>query len=518
MNKTLYIYSMANPITDIHFRLNHVDVIKDAKEPSENIHSNNLAFFNNCVAYLFRNVVNNYKVEIDTLHNIINKTCSVGTGKVYPKTRIPILRHPLDKFVSLLPKRIKYAVQDSGLSPNKFKDVIYLVTPGSYIDAAKRSSDNQYLFYGFDHRITKSDFLHLGFQHIESFSTKLNEYNECTVKINYTFMEPLDIVFSEMMDPRDSSMIFFTGNINKNKWFNNVKEPINKRMYAFGCALILSKVLGDTLQAYYGKLFEQSLSDGGNRVCLFTCDTILTDRCRLMKLPVVSFNHEKYKNETYECVYYPTEGIIDTEMKTIFETYLISHNESVKHIINTVLTIGYCIVDKYIIHLTNEHKRIFEEIKSNIHALSVSCTILQIQTINMSPDDYRSVIMKYLAPHPFSIHGGYYYVCDVQLAKRLLPRVLHGGGLKQISNSIFNEEYASWGDDLMEELPLELQLKRRIILVLRDKVGTLPNHILVPRTKLIFDKLFRYFAITGETTLNFSSLKKLVNYTDQYQS
>jgi hypothetical protein len=93
----------------------------------------------------------------------------------------------------------------------------------------------------------------------------------------------------------------------------------------------------------------------------------------------------------------------------------------------------------------------------------------------------------------------------------LLGGAQSGGGEEEmLPESVFDDvEYAKYGDDLMYELSFANQLKRRIYMILFD-TSKQPKHVLVPETKRIFDYLFRMFMYVGESTLNFTLLRKLL--------
>lgn len=511
-------------IKELHRRLNRADVTKDAKCPDIRIAPGlPTEFFNRCADNLFGPLNQSFTTELLEIKEHVNTYAKMRHSKLFPKSRVPLskLRHPMDKYVAYLPDQVQYAIQDSGLAPKQFKeDITYVITPASFIDAAGRSFESRTIYSGFGHTIPKEDFVTLGFQHVNSFTANLLEIFEgsqqCETTLTLSFLpRPLNTRFTEDMAPYIGDVMPFKGNNEKNAWFNSVKRQTNDTQN-IGQAFIVAKELGDTLQAYYGKL----LSGGGsNKVCLFTSDSVLTTRCRIMELPVVVLDHEKSKNDVYECFYYPAPGIVDAEIVRLFENIVISHNNDVKRVVEYVLLSGRCIVQNTRrLVFNNAHKTILKQIVSHIESINGQCRKFKnsIDTKYMTIEEYRNEIYTHLLPHFFQQIGPHYHANSsiragqVTFEEHLLrPRVGGGDTIDNLSESEFETiEYTKYGDDVMYELSFEDQIKRRIYMILSDDPKS--KHVLVPETERVFDYVFRMFSYTGVSTLNFQILRKII--------
>jgi hypothetical protein len=517
----------------MYTQLNRADVEKDAREsPSISVKN---ALYNICANTLFGTLNADYRKIFEFVDKEIEKRSCIHKCSIYPKTRISTLRHPLDEYTLFLPERVSYAIQDSGLSPSDFGKFVYLITPASYIDSAPRSSHSTLLF-GFDKYIPKSVFTKmLGISHIETLKSSIDKSNMvCNVNITCVFdnrMHNINTTFNNSMTPIHGDIEFFKGNATKNTWFQTAGEyaPTNA-LYDTGCKYLLCKVIGDILQSYYGKEFERTLPDGHNRVCLFTYDKVLATRCRILQLPVVLKDYNSLEKELHECIYYPSPGIVDHDIKDMFCQFVISHNKSV------IQTIQYAINSQNILFGDTHYimnPKIVQYIISFIQSATskVQCAI---DAECMTIPEYRNEINKYLANHLFTKSDIYYFIrkdethiCEgfpglghAKNIGELLQSNMSGGAITD-EDILPTELYEAAFDDvpytdktdmtnLMLDATYDVQLRRRIYLLLLHSYPDSKKSSLVLQTEDIFNYLYRRFLCVGGFLLNMQFLSEFV--------
>lgn len=495
---------------ELHRRLNRADVSKDAK--NTRVVVTNDVLFDTCADNLFGRPAQTYAPELKAIKASIDGICKMTHGKIFPKARIPILRHPLDSYTHVLPDNVMYAIQDSGLAPEEFKhDLKFVITPASYLDSAGRSGFDDDIYFGFNAVLTQKQLQTLGIHHIQTITPVLRESNTCDVHLNFTFGKELRVQFNNAFSAVRGNKEFFAGNPTKNNWFNTTRS-LSTNAIETGQMLILCKEIGDTLQAYYGKQFERSLGrTGSNKVCLFTSDSILTLRCRMLDLPVVVLDAEKKELKQYECFYYPSAGIVDKDIQDVFQQYVCNHNTSVLHVIDRVLHQGMLLLDNCRVALNARIRQTFSNLKNNIHTLT-TYSVRRMDTSYLTIQQYKEQITPFIVDHLFDS------TLNVLPVAKLCPASAHtfpGGDFKSYIRSISTgrADHHGGGEPPTANIAnngnrLADQLRQELYEILQALFPEDSENVW--RKEVLFNDLFRMFFYVGEVTLDRSFLQEYV--------
>jgi hypothetical protein len=313
-----------------------------------------------------------------------------------------------------LPTCVKYAIQDAGRNPIRYKDDLELLkTPGSYLDPASRTQTSQ--SFGLTSRIVLSEFASFGMPYIAQLDSFVDEANTtCTIQIQFTYPKTVMAIFDiNTYAPRMTrDHMYFLGNDTKNRWFNtaNVREYSDSLLHD-AYTYILVKELGDTLQAYYAKLFLDRLDTSlRNTLCVFTNDIPMSMRCRLFNVPVVVIDRETTQGSLYDSLYYPAPGIIDKDMQSVYANQCIVHNTCVIENIQKVITRGVCIIDTDFVEINDAVRSFLQSIIDVI--LHANTIVTSVRTLYMNMEQYRTFLTVLHAYYIFRIDRDGVYAVD----------------------------------------------------------------------------------------------------------
>jgi hypothetical protein len=520
---------MSISLPELHKIISRFDASKDGATIISKTSSSTL--FATCADYAFGKM-GPYDKTKDFIINYINTKFSTKdyVFNIYELDNIN------DININILLSSINYAIQDSGISPYTISSTIKLVvTPGSIIDACKRSKDD-ILLYGFGKKINNTQFKEIGFDYIKELTSK-NEKTNSKISIEFNYGKKINIITDANLTLYGDDIKYFMGNTLKNKWFNDNIEPTNSNIIE-GITYIICKELGDTLQAYYAKMFIQEYKLN-NSLCLFTCDTILALRCRLLKVPVIVRNNVD-KSTTLK--YYPNKGNMDATMKLHEYNKCIDQNNSVIKYIRNVTLVGLFYINTAQFKLTDTFKVVLEKIIKSIEI--VNGIISTIDTTYIDYDTYCKFLIQYKAEHLFTLFDGKNYrlynnTCIYPLLKKDTNKVdiikisgvsIYGivnklyknittqkGGTIEINNDIIdyinrNIDYIIDREYNIEEDKLSIILKHNIYMALKDKFKdiTILDYYFI--TEDIYNLLYYYFDYTRTILYGSDFLDELIDY------
>jgi hypothetical protein len=301
-------------------------------------------------------------------------------------------------------------------------------------------------------------------------NVKLNIISkECNITININESK-INASFNDKFKPINENGIFYfsSGNTNKNNWFNTVKQESIYLNSTITTAknLIVCKEIGDTLQAYYGKLFMNSLIvEKRKEVCLFTCDKKLVMRCQLLELPVI-YTSSFTRNENKQISIYeaPNMNTFEKDMKNYYKTYINNINNSIIKSINTLLMNGwYNSRQKEKVEISSQLRAILQEICKLIRERMFAFDYMNMQYMNISDFNYFSNYYRALeiiddSQFTFKTVPDYLFVHvfsdDKPILANLKKALLTGGSgyLKNIYLYTFNNSIHNF-TKLDEEIP-----------------------------------------------------------------
>ena len=517
---------MTTEISNIHSFLSRIDVTKDAKEkPSITTYS----LFIKCADTLF-GTINGYDKSKEAIVDYVNKnTLNKPIG-----FKIIDIIHNDNVYPYIILQNIEYAIQDSGLSPNTLiKDIKCIITPGSILDPCIRNKADV-LYYGFDKKLTEDIFKLIGFNHIKSlYVTKNKQIN--TIHIDFSYNKNIKVLFDNSANIISGDYNYFSGNTEKNTWFSiqtSNKETIE------GCTYILCKELGDTLQALYAKLFINEYKYNNN-VCLFTCDLLLTLRCRLLHVPVIVKN---YVDNLKDFNYYPNKSNMLTTMKILEIDKVRSQNNSIIYHIDNVIKNGSFYMNNTKLVINDKSKELFESIQKSLKQY-----IQYVETINTDVIDYMlfcKLVNQYKANHIFTNKDNVYYLYNVSSLYPTLNKDIYeidiiknqGKTLFKIINEIYElpirkyggegyshlEEYLEKNNTYMvqreyreEEENSTTMIQRKILTtcILKYRDASIPELYLI--TENIYNSIFNYFDYLHHVCYNEYFINDLVDYFDR---
>lgn len=242
-----------------------------------------------------------------------------------------------------LPETYQYAFHDSGDTPGLIQTGIQqILTPGSYIDPAGRVKEGIRA-----PSAGSTDLTEYGFDGLK-LSWKWLPGDKCQIGIKMGDIEHTETRTREHGHegpPPD----YFGGNNEKNAWFNKatIAEILDAKKY------ILCKELGDTTQATFAKYLYDQVGTGymATNSCLFTLDTVLALRCKLLEIPCCAKDYGKGGSESgdekfrrllfYRPISDPAEITRTRNSLAITET--IKHNSATKFAIANIFNAGFLI-------------------------------------------------------------------------------------------------------------------------------------------------------------------------------
>lgn len=314
---------------DLHIMLNRIDVEKDAVYTSVPIRDRTL--FHAHADELFGPLpARTYAESVARMKDIVKKYTSEKAFVVH------IEEYEVGKLteIEIVPSYVTVGVQDAGISPKTYIPAIeILVTPGSYIDRCDRTKGS--IVYGFNRPLNERDCKDLGMSvHVKGVVPTLYSDGSCRIVVQRPGTT-IDALFNNAYKPIVGDVAYFQGNREKNTWFNTDGADRTKAH-----SLILVKELGDTLQAYYARLYIDSTRADRRSVCLFTNDEILTMRCQILFVPVLyNVNADKTDKLFY---FYPVMDHVHTEFIRMYRSNLSKNNKVVIENIASVLAKKYC--------------------------------------------------------------------------------------------------------------------------------------------------------------------------------
>lgn len=316
---------------DLHNFLNRIDVEKDAVHAAVPIRDRT-AFHAHADALFGPLLAHSYAKSLAQMREI------VGRYRSEKATVLKIKDYATNRHLvtSIVPPTVRIGVQDAGLCPTTFNSAIQiLVTPGSYIDRCDRAKGS--LLYGFKRPLRERDFKQLGMSsHVREFVPTLGADMSCRVAIHRPG-STIEAVFDDSYKPVAGDVAYFGGNTVKNTWFNDHGAGDVTTAHTY----ILVKELGDTLQAYYTRLFIDETGTDRRTVCMFTNDDILSMRCQLLFVPVLyNVNADKTDKLFY---YYPVMDEIRAEFIAMYRSNLNIENGRVIEHIESVLSKQFCL-------------------------------------------------------------------------------------------------------------------------------------------------------------------------------
>jgi hypothetical protein len=320
---------------DLHNFLNRIDVEKDAVHAAVPIRDRTL--FHARADELFGPLLaQSYSKSVAQMRDIVgtyrSEKATVCKIKDYATNRHLVTR--------IVPPTVRIGIQDAGLCPTTFNSAIQiLVTPGSYIDRCDRAKGT--MLYGFKRPLRERDFKQLGMSsHVREFVPTLGADMSCRVVIHRPG-STIDALFDDSYKPIAGDVAYFEGNTVKNTWFNDADASASAAASATAHTYILVKELGDTLQAYYTRLFIDETGTDRRTVCMFTNDELLAMRCQLLFVPVLySVNADKTDKLFYM---YPVMDEIRADFIAMYRSNLEVENARVIEHIESVLSKQYCL-------------------------------------------------------------------------------------------------------------------------------------------------------------------------------
>jgi len=253
--------------------------------------------------------------------------------------------------ISKLPEIVKYAFHDSGFSPTGLNpEIIQILTPGSYIDPAKRAKEDEgsVVVKGTGIKVERDVFEMLGF--LDAVQEVEGKKDGGAMEIKITLADGEIFTTKRTKQHKHSGTTtrdYFLGNKEKKGWFdeNSEKyydEDIKKEAKKF----ILFKELGDTLQVIYARII---MDEPSLEYCMFTIDDVVAVRCRELGVPVCVQRNQNNEYANIGITYYYTPLIdkeaYDTVIKTSYIDQCVKHNNQVLFSVLQILAEGYFYLD-----------------------------------------------------------------------------------------------------------------------------------------------------------------------------
>ena len=441
---------ITNPLNHslLHTIMTYYDILKDAHASPSVMAKNNELLYKALKSVITDEAEKKIKeLNITQPHSFFDTFENAINGTSYTiKKKIGRIQHISDKPQNKLPDFIKIAIEESGIKPIQFAaDIESKLSIASYIDPFPSRTQTQTCF-SYDHsqnpkvlngpgltRLTKSELYTIGIHGINTIEGKIDGSSwECETKIVFDHTSsPLTNRFSnrfiETGHYGNEYGRYFAGNPTKNTWFNS-NTGVDKKNIAI--KFILCKEIGDSLQVLLASKFKESLEETENSVCIFSCDSVVGKRSRLLKVNSLIKN---YGNEPIgalydECILYLAEKPdIKKEIESIIATIkknVIEHNKNVITMINGAIENGFDIPTSRSLPFTPEIVANFliNDIINKIKEVNITIDNGFIETEASSPgiinvhkypniptdikeiESYEKAIKKLKACHIFFLH------------------------------------------------------------------------------------------------------------------
>lgn len=404
--------------------------------------------------------------------------------------------------------------------------------------------------------IDRAEFAAMGMDKLYSFRSLINAAKQCNLDIAGSFGQ-ITTIFNSEYEPVSGQTDYFLGNSVKNNWFSRIDQvrlaPAQQVDEAY--KYILCKELGDTLQAYYGKLYLNKATNK-NQLCLFTNDNVLTLRCRLFEVPVVVIDRGFKQQGWTECYYYPAPGVVTDDVKQFYLSLFDQQNRAVVNRLSEAIRRGSVFINNKVIVLTQRSKAAINNIRQHVdNAITDSH---RLDSTYYTIDEYVTMLDKQCANHLVDITANY-----VRLLKEksvfndgvasfgndgtfyeYITRMnqAQSGGFFDVDNRIHQmfvnnpdisynfhknavelrpdqleplEPYTKDGDEPMDATADEdIQLKRALYLILRERFPQWSKHKLQWEVVDIYYVLFGYFRRLGAFTTDRDFLNRIIDALD----
>ena len=356
----------------LHTIMTHYDILKDAAVPP-GITGTGKALLTKALSKIItkpaRDHINRYKNPLlappgepnrksasadffQTLDLTINQTRYKSIVK-----KIGRIQNVVGRPQNKLPSFITMAIEESGISPNKFiseKDQSKMpsyISLASYIDPFTRSQTEKTFSYDDSKApkvllgagktvVNQKELESIGIHGIKWIEGKINGSTwECETEVK--FDQPglhLKNIFSkkfvETGEYGNDYARYWAGNATKNTWF---KTPIGTARDNTAIKFILCKEMGDSLQVFLGNKLKESLPKEHHKsVCIFSCDKVVGMRARLLRLNALIKNYDSDEEGALfdECNLYLSE---EEKPEEIYQSLIISIYEEVINYNNDVI-------------------------------------------------------------------------------------------------------------------------------------------------------------------------------------
>jgi hypothetical protein len=504
--------------------INRVDIQKDVMTKKNNVSSDDgKQLFQKCANELFGNLENNYTYSFDYINSVI-KTKNIAKPYIFNM-------HD-NKTIELFPKYITHAIYDTGTEPFYLnKNINVINTPATYIDTASKINNNS--FCCFEDILDEKTFNELGIKDILQLKNTVNG-NFLNVSIDFIFRKNFISRFDITNNSINNRPKYFKGNSIKNEWFeDNAIYRTNQNIINEGKIYLLSKLLGDLLQAYYCKLYLDKLDKRKRNTCaVFTLDNILRLRSIMFNIPV-------FYNRTDDCIimseYHDTNININKHFEKLYLETMKNNNQSIIDYITNVINIGYFYLDRRRFLLNENIKKILNTL---ILYISNKTKLAEKIMPNNNLETYRKIIYSYIARHIFHKINEDTYQCynDIFIlfpgldketdiifkTKKNLINIFignnKGGGSDNNNNHIgfqdnFLEKYNIDNEDEYTKTIDELMLKNTsdALKLAIYRVISIDNNIEIQNkinlTYNLYNLLYNFFIYNSKTILNSDFLK-----------
>lgn len=506
---------------EVHSQITIFDIRKDAygilKQP----------LFIKCINELYgtKPLLNESELE-----NKIKELRKMGFSKIIPNTRfqINVLRFDQDPNLDLLPNSVKYAIHDNGIDPTEYNHNLKIIwNPGSYLDPANRTKQCDIHYHT---PLNNTHFSYLGLDAIEYMTPEVSaNSSEYSINIKFTFdTQPIKFKFNavSLNSKNTNTGKYLLGNNCKNNWFRTNTTITNKNVIE-GKKYILCKEIGDTLQAYYAYLFIHTRKLDPNSVCLFTSDNIITLRCRLLGVPVITLDHAKYNEGVYESFYFPLPGIITPAMQKLYLSNCLDHNNSVIDHLKKILGGKEVYAKLDASHPLHLHPSVHMFLRKYIQKIeAINSKLKSTDTTYYTIMEYKNLMNKYSAPHLIYINNDTYYLYTTIVknmyftteGKTLLEylSVQSGGGNTTPFLSPKSFLYATNPNESFENYLPDKQLKRLLFLMFQKTNKSVYDAIM--HTESLYNILCHSFNYIGKVFLREDFLVPIVNLYEKKDS
>ena len=369
----------------LHTIMTHYDILKDAAVPP-GITGPGKALLTKALSKIItkpaRDHINKYKNPLppppgeqnrksasadffQTLDLAINQTRYKSIVK-----KIGRIQNVVGRPQNKLPSFITMAIEESGISPNKFiseKDQSKMpsyISLASYIDPFTRSQTEKTFSYDDSKApkvllgagktvVNQKELESIGIHGIKWIEGKINGSTwECETEVKFDqpglhLKNRFSRKFVETGEYGNDYARYWSGNATKNTWF---KTPIGTARDNTAIKFILCKEMGDSLQVFLANKLKESLpKEHYKSVCIFSCDKVVGMRARLLRLNALIKNYDTDEEGALfdECNLYLSEEenpdeIYKSLIISIYED-VINYNDDVIRNIRGALEEGFTI-------------------------------------------------------------------------------------------------------------------------------------------------------------------------------